>query len=456
MEAVSDMKGQIPILEMIAVIVILFISFSIFFPERNYGNRWEDAEILLKGRDIVVTMDRTGNLSTYASDASAFQAFMGRALPERNLIFWNALEGTVQNRITVACNCTTQQINDLSTYVGRMRLNDRDIQIDFVASTLSPIQSSNVLLIYGGKDLAPYRNEILNYLRSGNGVVGIANFNSASNEKPDAAYTEIFGIRDCRDVPGSGNCNGNGDDRVTFLQPSSSSQVTYQPHKIFFHVPIRSIVASGTSPLLDIPYENASMPGCADVARGYQPFQVTFSFRSVDANYWICNTTTAYFDTNQNNRADAIVKVNDTFAINGYNFNMRYIDLNRTFVAFRSGFEFDDWRNADLRVLPSDLDNSKVLQRDGVYSSGLPMPVVVANGSSYGMTMWGGDFLAGLPVRHDERLLVASMLMASSSKRSNDVSVIGSQTGFSIPYIHVANRDMMEIYQFNLGLGFPF
>ncbi len=450
------MKGQIPILEMIAVIVILFISFTIFFPERNYGNRWEDAEIILKGRDIVLTMDRTGNLTNYAVDYSAFQQFMLQALPEKNLIFWNTLEGTIQNRITVACNCTTQQINELSTNVGRMKLNGRDIQIDFVASTLSPIQESNVLLIYGKKDLGPHRTQILNYLKRGNGVVGIADFNSASNEKPDATYTEIFGIRDCRDVPGSSNCNGNGADRITFLSPAGTSQITYQPHKIFFHVPIRSIVPSGTSPQLDIPYENVGVPRCVDVSRGYQPFLVTFSFKTVDANYWICNTTTVYFDTNQNNLADTVVKVNTTFRINGYDFNMRYIELNRTFIAFRSGFEFDDWRNANLRVLPSDMDSSKILLRDGSYDSGLSMPVVVANGTNYGMTMWGGDFLSNAPMDHDERMLIASMLMAASGKRSDAVTVIGSQTGFSIPYINVANQDMMEIYQFNMGLGFPF
>lgn len=450
------MKGQIPILEMIAVVVILFISFSIFFPERNYGNRWEDAEIVLKGRDIVTTMDRTGNLSTYAADYSAFQAFMGRTLPERNLIFWNELEGTVQNRITVACNCTTQQINALSTYVGRMKLNGRDIQIDFVASTLSPIQSSNVLLIYGNKNLAPHRNELVNYLGSGNGIVGIANFNSASNERPDPTYTEIFGVADCRDVPGAGACTGNGDSRLTFLPPLGASQITYQSHKMFFHVPIRSIVPSGTPPVLDIPYENATIPRCLAIAQGYQPFQVTFSFKTTDARYWICNATDAYFDTNLNNLADTVVKVNDTFRISGYNFNMRYVELNRTFISFRNGFEFDDWRDSNLRLLPSDRNSGKVLLRDGVYDGGQPIPVVVANGTSHGMTMWGGDFITSTPVNHDERLLIASMLMAASNKKTNDVSVIGPQAGFSIPYIHVANRDMTEIYQFNLGLGFPF
>lgn len=437
-------KGQIPVIEVITVTIILFVSFSIFFPQTGFQNRWEDAEIIKKGRDMILTMDRTGLINNYVASPTALAGFINKVLPEKNLLSWSTLDGTVQSTVTVACNCTTQQIDNLSNWIGRMKINGRDIQIDFIASTLSPIQQSDVLLIFGETGLGSYKNDILSYIDTGRGVVGLSDVNN-----PDGDYTQIFGIRDCNDVLGPSNCGGNGDSTNDFAIPSSVSQLTYGPYKLFTHVPIRSLGSLGVAP---IPLENASVPPCPI----FPVFQGTFSFKSVDSTWWVCNSTHIYFDTNQNNLADKALKENETFSINGFGFKESYIEVNRTFVSIKSGFVFDDVRKNSVKVYPVDGDANKILLRDGSYNGGNPIPVIVANGSSSGRVFWSADFLTDTPVNHDERLLIASLLLAASSKKNNQPTVGSLQVGFLTPYINIVNRDMFEVYQFNLGLGFPF
>lgn len=436
---------------MIAVTIILFVSFSIFFPQTGFSNRWEDAEVILKGRDLLLTMDRIGLLSSYVSNPDAFAGFINKTIPEKNLLYWSTLDGTVQSRITVACNCTTTQIENLLNWIGRLKLNGRDIQIDVISSTLSPIQRSDVLLIWGRTNLAPFKSDILNYLRDGSGVVGISNI-----ENPDSAYTEIFGVDRCQDVLSGhgGVCSGNGANELSFIVPADSSKLTFLPYKYFTHLPIRTVGTLGIAP---VPLENASMPGCVENGLPKFPvFQGTFSFRSTDAAWWVCNQTTAFLDTNQNNLADAILVENNSFNIDNFKFRMSYIELNRTFVSIKPEYKFEDFRDNNIDLYPADKDSTKILLKDGNYNGGNPIPVVVANGTLSGRTLWSVDFLTQTPVNHDERLLIASMLMSASSKKTREPLIGSLQFGFQIPYINVASRDMFEVYQFNLGLGFPF
>jgi hypothetical protein len=49
------------------------------------------------------------------------------------------------------------------------------------------------------------------------------------------------------------------------------------------------------------------------------------------------------------------------------------------------------------------------------------------------------------------------MILSASKKKTVETTLTDLKiTGVTTPYINVANRDMLEIYQFNLGLGFPF
>jgi hypothetical protein len=446
-----SMKGQVPIMEMITVIIALFVSFSIFFPERNFGNRWQEAEVALKGRDVVTSMDRSGGVATYVSNEDSLRQFINRTV-SNNLVYWTTIEGTVQPDVIVACNCTTSQIQDLTNYIGRLKLNGREILLDIRPSTLSPIQKSNVLIIWGRTNLSAYRNDILNYMRDGGGVIGIADVTD-----PDTTYTEIFGVKRCSDVFGAGPCVDSGSSQIDFRYTTNSSKPAFQVDKYFFHLPIRDLANLSTFPITV--ETNQTCPNT-------QVFEGRFTFKSTIARYWICNSTDVFMDTNGNLAPDIILKENSTFSVRDvgtgvtYNFKMSYIDAggNRTYISFRSNplFRFDDsgFRPSSVMLYPSDRDDDKVILYDGSYGNGRPIPAATINNSLPGKAIWATDFLGAT---HDYRLLMASLVFSASKKKTVETTLGDLKvTGAITPYINVVNRDMLEIYQFNLGLGFPF
>lgn len=450
------MKGQIPVLEMIAVLIVLFVSFGIFFPNTGFEDRWGDASVVLKGKDMMLTMDRLGLLDQYVANASALSGFLNRTIPEKDLIYWTTLDGTLQNKVTVACNCTTQQISDLSNYIGQMRLNGRDIQVDVVASSLSPIQQSDVLLIWGRTALGPYKTDILNYLASGRGVVGLADVAS-----PDADYTQIFGVKRCQDIFSGGGCSGSPAGEDSFTPQTGVDRLTYQPYKLFFHLPM---VSTGNLGIGLISGEGNVTP-CPN----FPIYQGSFNFKTTSAAWWVCNSTSVYVDTNNNNVPDRVVSAGQSFNVTdvgtGASFMLReaYVGLNstildRTYVSIKPGFKFDNFRPAAVSLYPADLDETKILLGDGTYNNGRTVPVAVANGTSNARVYWATDFLSdtAYPAHHDARLLIASLLLAASNKKDNSPPLSSIQIGYLTPYVNVVDRDMFEVYQFNLGLGYPF
>jgi len=456
------MKGQIPVIEMITVTIILFVSFGIFFPERNFDNRWQEADIATKGRDALTTMDRVNSTSQYSADQGALDSFLNKTIPN-SIIYWTTIEGTAQSNIVVACNCTTKQIGDLTNYIGRLKLNDREILLDIRPSALSPIQKSNVLIIWGVTDLGAYKTDILNYLADGNGVIGIADVTS-----PDAAYTEIFGVRTCTSIFGGASCTNSGSTEIDFRYTTNASKPAFLVQKYFFHLPIRNLANLSTFPLT---VETKSPTGATMTCNNTQVFEGSLIFKSASARYWICNSTHIFMDTNNTVWPDVILRERDQFRVRdpssgvSYNFSMSYIDAggNRTYMSFKPSplFRFNDtpFKPATVLLYPGDaniINDEKVVLHDGNYPNGRPIPVVTVNGSLTGKAMWSSDFISGSP-GHDKRLLMASMVLAASKKRTveptiGDLRISGAVT----PYISVVNRDMMEIYQFNLGLGYPF
>lgn len=453
------MKGQIPVLEMITVTIMLFVSFSIFFPERNFDDRWQEADLATKGRDAMITMDRTNSTSSYSSNPDALNSFLNKTIPN-SIIYWTTIEGTAQSNIIVACNCTTAQISDLTNYIGRLKLNGREILLDIRPSTLSPIQKSNVLIIWGRTDLGAYKTDILNYLNDGNGVIGIAD---AAN--PDAAYTEIFGVKTCASIFGAAQCSNSASTQIDFRYTANASKPSFLVQKYFFHLPIRDLANLTIFPPTT---EIRSPSGAVITCPNTQVFEGSLRFKSAVARYWICNSTHVFMDTDNTQIPDVVLKERDPFQVRdpgtgvAYNFRMSYIDLggNRTYMSFNSSpvFRFDDsnFKSSSVLLYPSDLNDDKIVLYDGNYPNGRPIPVAVTNSSLTGKTVWSSDFLTGSP-GHDKKLMMASMVLAASKKRTvestlGDLKISGAVT----PYINVANRDMMEIYQFNLGLGYPF
>jgi hypothetical protein len=221
-------KGFMNILELILVLIALFIAFGILFPGFTYRTKWNEALLLLTSRDIILTADRTGNLYSYSFDAAQLSSFLDSVIPtgKTNLIGWSEIEGTVKNRIVVACNCTDEQINSLYNWTSGLRINGRDVNMLIVKTNLDAglnpkINPSDVLLIWGYKNIDPFKDNLKNYINNENGIVEMMDFPVS----PGPVQEEIFGIKE------GGSWGSPTADVV--VKPVAATNVTYQAYKIY-------------------------------------------------------------------------------------------------------------------------------------------------------------------------------------------------------------------------------
>lgn len=437
-------KGQIPIIELVTAVLILLVAFSVLFPEFYYKSKWEDAFVLIKARDSILTIDRIGKLYSYSFNSTLLENFLRSIYLGENLLFWSETSDTFKGRIIVACNCTKQQIEKLYSWFGRIKLNDREIEMIFLESNLDIInEPSDVLLIWKYKDLTPYIATLKNYLNKENGIIQIADLTLA---QVNEAQKQIFGIEWFEG--GWGPTNEN-----YFIKPRNASQITYQAYKNFYHVPLPLLAPIATT---TIPIEG-TIQACASANVN----QGNFTFRGTSYNFWICDGKSVYFDTNRNNRADIRVITGQNFLINNFTFLLNYIDYNeRIRISFKPAYNFTDFlRAGGSKVYPADNDIRKILLYRGNWSNepNKPIPVVIINGT-IGRTAWVADFSRdGLDkVGDDHKSLLLSLLLETSNKRSFEVLSPGLRLGTLTSYVNIVNKDIFEVYRFNLRLGYPF
>ena len=91
------MKGIISIIELIIVAVVLLTAFGILFRSQPYTNRWAEANVLLKSRDLLNTLDKTGNLYQYTFTTDDVPKFISSVLPESSLFSWIEESGAIKN-----------------------------------------------------------------------------------------------------------------------------------------------------------------------------------------------------------------------------------------------------------------------------------------------------------------------------------------------------------------------
>ncbi|MBI4010096.1 MAG: hypothetical protein HY361_02800 [Candidatus Aenigmarchaeota archaeon] len=448
-------KAFVVILEMITVIAALLVAFGILFPGFFYQNRWEQAFIILKGRDVVTTMDRLGALYQYSFNESALMDFLNKTVPTKltNLIHWSGTSGTFKPLVTVACVCTEAQKNALISWIGRLRLNGRYIDIDVVSSGLNPIYSaSDVLLIWGDQDLTPYKTNLQDYLRAGKGIVEIMDLNGLGDLGD--VQKSIFGIDKCSalSLP---TCNIVGPPpEDIFVKPDLAKRTTYPTYKNFHHIPMSVLAPNEVAS-----FNNGALAACASTNIN----QGIFTMRGTSNTFWICNGNSVYFDTTGDNVADILVLPNNQFTIDGQQLLLSFIDGNvRIGITLLDGYKFKNFIHSDTKLYPIDKDVFKILLSDGNYTtspnppSENPIPVVIVNGT-ISRAAWISNFARTSlsDAGDDHKLLLASLLLWASDKKH--ISTLSDlRSGYLTSYVNIANQNMYEVYKFDLGLGFPF
>lgn len=437
--------------EMITSVTILLIAFSVLFPGFFHKSRWNETHMLLKGRDILLTADRTNKLFDYSFDSSSLQGFLDYIFPKRDVIVWSERE-SVKNRIAIACNCTPEQINYLSLWTRDIKLNNRNITTAICYTNLeeriNPCYTNliypDILVIWGYTDLSQpkYQNLLKDFLEKGNSILEIADL---KNSEIDSTQQNIFGLKWFED-------SWSTTTEDSFLRPSSLT-LPYQPYKFFYHLPY-ALEATATA---DIPVEAPlSPPVCSEKSFG------TFNFSDDSYNFSVCDKTSVYFDTNKNSKADLLVKENQSFTISSFNFYLNYIDSNTKIrVSFKPEYKFKDFLQAgNSKLYPADENNEKILLSKGTWQNNpsKSIPVVILNGTEFFKTIWMPDFTrSGFDkVDDDHKSLLVSIILSVSSKKPKELSFGSTKTGYATSYLDVLSRDMVEIYKISLGIGFPF
>lgn len=447
------MKGQIVAIEMITVSIVLVVSLAVLFPAFNFNDRWDDASLKLKSRDMVVTIDRIGKTGTYAFSSELLSSFIDSVVPQRNLVAFSSVDGTIHNTVRVACNCTGEQINQTIFWMGRMKLNDRSIDVDVLPTNLDFIQpETDALFIWGDRNLDPFENSLRDYLNDGNGIVQMANIDS-----PGSVHRNIFRIDSCSSVLGS--CSPTTNSPITLMKPPSASHLSYDAYKYFYQLPL-PISAPDTVTSIEVEGGITECNPNGALINGSKMY-----VNSLDYNFSICGQS-VYFDSDRNGVSDKIIYPEEVFSLGSSNFKMSYIDSVRISVSPEPNYNFNDFIDRSKLMYPTDLDQNRILISGGLMTGGIgpakPIPGSIVGGGESARTIWLSDMSSDGFVSDEEKLFIASAILSSSNKRSR-VPVLGANLASNVlslgsisSHIGIGSRDMFEVYTFNLGLGFPF
>jgi hypothetical protein len=449
------MKGVVVILELVIVILILLSAFVVFFPKFAYESKWEDALLLLKGRDAILAMDRNGTLYENSLNLSSLLKFLDKIFPKESLIFLPSVEGIIKTKILVACNCTDEDKKTLSDWLSGpkgkaiLRINERDINFDICTTLLEDIlnpcgsktlMDTDVLVIYGKKNFGDKQASVLKkYLEKGNGIIEVRDFSSLSEIQNDVVQREIFGLSWVESV-----AEAPSYDEFS-RKPRNVTDIIYVPWKFFYHIPINLEYVS-----------SEDVAGCS-----YQPSaKGILTFNRTSYTFWICDSNSIWLDKNGDGLRDEIVTVGRIFQIAGYNFLLSYIRDNVSIgVSFKPTYNFSDFLKVDgstYHIEPSDGNRDRVL----LVAKPQNLPVVILNLTPISRVAWIANFSED-GVGDDERLLFISLLLWASNKREFWIREVMPLTEFLrvayfTSYVNAVNRDMFEVYKFRLGVGYPY
>lgn len=441
-------KGIINTIEVILVLLVVFVSFNIFFPDTAISHDWTDAYAFLSSRDLISALASSGEIHTYMSNDTKMQILLNGLFPESNLIFWYKLDG-IQDEILVACNCTRPQIEEMNRWARSLRVNDRDITMVFCNATLEDMSStcvknSDAMLILEDVKISNYLDKLLLYLEEDKGLVTVSDLSYGL----DAATTQLFGI----DSGGNG-----GDENNTMTEPDTYIELGQEPRKYFYDIPIALIADDTTTDLTDV---------CTTVWRG------NFTIREEDHGYWICDGNELYINSQGpglppdiNNTPTDGLQLEDQFELEDHSFKFSYLDSSSQFrLTFleNTTYKFVDFiEDSDgPDIITNDGDETRILVRMGGSNYNNDICGVVLNNVSLSRVAWVSNFARPpndiTTVGDDHKQLLMSLLLWSSKKAKQSGYVENLEKGFTNSYISVKNIDVFEILKYNIGVGYPY
>ncbi len=448
------MKGQISIIESIISAAALFIAFSIIINPVDFQTKWTDAKAVSQGRDILITADRLGKLYDYSFSSNFNIELLNRIDGIKDFVVRTETIGTIKTDLYIACDCTPEQTTFLETIMSDITFNTRTLNVVVCSTTLPTINNCgssekypDALVIWGYKDLTSYADLLLDLLSNSTGLIEIADIPNSRIDgggDDDVGQKRVFGLRFAEE----GNFPSRPDE---VLKPANAFHLSYQSYKWFYHFPY---ALTGT-PTASIPTEGgisactfSSSTGTLQLSDAYQ--------------FWICGTSSVYWDTDDNNIADTIVLVKNKFSLGTSEFLLNYIDSSiKIRISFKPDYEFTDFinsgdENSNKVVIDTPGSKTRTLLAMGYWDIGEEKPItgVGLNGTENGKTIWMADFArSGIAnVGDDHKNLLISSILSATNKKPEEKQRIGQVSS----YVNVNNVDVLEIYKVEISLGQPF
>jgi hypothetical protein len=317
---------------------------------------------------------------------------------------------------------------------------------------------SDVLFIWGYKSLDPFYNELLSYIQKGNGIIEMMDFtepNASERVNDDRVQTQIFGLRYARTL------REDRAENVTFARkPLNVTDLVYYPYKHFYHVPILLRAFTNVSEIEDCEFE-------------WQP-KGNFTLNQTNFTYWICSPTTVWFDRDGDGVEDILVEEKQSFQLQNFNLTLSYVEQVKIALKFNEVHWFSDFVSSIFppgeplppgrafgiyrifSVEPGDGNERRILLYGITARRRENVSVAILNGTELSRVAWIVDLSKNnRTIQTDEKLLLASLILWASNKRS--ITIFGElKLGFLTSYVNVVNRDMFEVYEFGLGIGYPY
>ena len=189
------MKGFIKILEAMLASVILLASVSYFMTSVSYKPSWDDVYIKIQTRDVLMASYRNGSLLSGIQSNNINETYNTTSGLSKSMDFVLGVDGIPNTQINLGCNCTTDEINILARMLWPLNFSFRNriIRIAINPMSLSNIDpKTNVLFIFGYKDLKPFRNKINTFLDNGGTILVISDLNWS--QVNDGIFNETFGL----------------------------------------------------------------------------------------------------------------------------------------------------------------------------------------------------------------------------------------------------------------------
>ena len=439
-------KGIINVIELAIVIVTLFVSFSVFFPGTSYRNKWDDAYGMLKARDAVLALERTGKLHEYAFDSTKLGAFLNSLFAGSNVIVWHGVSGGIKEETRIACDCPADVVAWLNGWAGSTVLNERNISIVFCKASIDPADacftSSDALLVWKYKPLQPYDTTLTDYVSKGGGVIEVMNFTEAAQVNGDSVQQKIFSLNWISLEQSTAN-------KCEFARtPRSASDIIYEPYKYFHHIPITLKIASF----------GQAIAGCS-----YNPTgNGTLAFKGASYEFDTCSGSSAWFDTDGVDGRNTLVTERQNISIGGSEIMLNYVNgVSSISVSFKPGYTFKNFLEyivpppnprKMIHMEPADGNSDRVLVR----AAQTKYPAVILNTYGSGRVAWMPE-----PGKNnygdDEKALLMSLLLWAANKEPSTAGtdISSFRAGYMTSYINVKNYDMFEIYKLNVGIGYP-